>query len=244
MTNKTILITGATAGIGLAAATHFIDQGWRVVITGRNRSKLNEVATRLGDNVIAMLCDSEDLSAIEALAISLQSQDVFLDALVLNAGVFHPTTVPGTTVEDFDKTMSINVRGPFFTLQSLLPQLRNPCSVVLLSSLIVNKAFAGASLYAASKGALEGLMGGLNLDLAAKGIRINALRPGVTHTEIQGKAGMSDDDIAGLKHVMSDTPLGRIMVAEDLVSALDYLVSPASIAMRGATMDIDGGMGL
>lgn len=247
---KTILITGATAGIGLACAQHFIAQGERVLITGRNQEKLNRVSQQLKEQaeddaqVIALLCDSADLSQIQAMSAKLQADNIRLDALVLNAGVFYPALFHDSTEDLFDQTYAINVKGPFFTLQALLPVMNNPASVVLVSSVAVRKAFATASVYSASKAAIEGYAGVLNVELADRGIRINSIRPGVTLTEIQHKAGMSEQDISELKNNMAGTPLGRVLATTDMIPAIAYLVSDASEGLRNAHLDIDGGFAL
>ncbi len=247
---KTILITGATAGIGLACAQHFIVQGERVLITGRNQEKLEAVSQQLKtlaedhNQVVPILCDSADLSQIKAMSAKLQTDNIRLDALVLNAGVFYPALFQESTEDLFDQTFAINVKGPFYTLQALLPVLNNPASVVLVSSVAVRKAFATASVYSASKAAIEGYAGVLNVELADKGVRINSIRPGITLTEIQHKAGMTEQDIAELQENMKGTPLGRVLTTEDMIPAIAYLVSDASEGLRNAHLDIDGGFAL
>ncbi|CCN48699.1 putative 3-OXOACYL-(ACYL-CARRIER PROTEIN) REDUCTASE-RELATED [Vibrio nigripulchritudo MADA3029] len=242
MNSGKILITGATAGIGLATAQSLSQQGYELVITGRNPDKLASVANSLDSSkVTPILCDSESVEDVQSLGETLVGKGITLDGLVLNAGVYFPNELESTTLEAFDHTMNINFRGPFFTLQSLLSVMNPSSSIVMVSSLVVKKAFPTSSLYAASKAALEGLVGGLNLDLAGKGIRINCVRPGVTATEIQGKAGADEEAINGLKQMMASTPLGRILETSDIVPAIEYLLSPASVGMRGVTMDVDAG---
>lgn len=246
---KTVLITGATAGIGLACAQHFLTQGWNVIITGRNPEKIAGVCEQLNAHqrpgqLSSVLCDSADLQQIQSMAERLQRDNIRLDALILNAGVFYPALFTESTEALFDETFAINVKGPFFTLQALLPVMNNPSSVVLISSVAVRKAFATASVYSASKAAIEGYAGVLNAELAEQGIRINSIRPGVTITEIQSKAGMSDQAIAELSDSMSATPLGRVLTAQDIVPAVAYLASEGSEGLRNAHLDVEGGFAL
>ncbi|EWH08397.1 3-oxoacyl-(acyl-carrier-protein) reductase [Catenovulum agarivorans DS-2] len=126
-------------------------------------------------------------------------------------------------------------------MQSFIPVLANPCSVVYVSSVAVEKAWPTASVYSASKAAFEGLTGSINLELAAQGVRINHLRPGVTLTEIQAKAGMTDEQIGELSSNMAGTPMGRILQPQDMITAIDYLASNASSGMRNAAIRVDGG---
>ncbi|GAB2583507.1 SDR family NAD(P)-dependent oxidoreductase [Nitrincola alkalisediminis] len=241
---KTILITGATAGIGLAAAQSLLQQGARLVITGRDQERLDHVVTMLGGSVIPMLCDSANIEHIQQMASQLQQDNIKLDGLILNAGVFYPAPFEQMTVDNFNTTMAINFSGPVFTLQSLLPCLNNPSSVVFISTVAVQKAFSAAGVYSASKAAFEGFARVLNLELAVRNIRINSIRPGVTATEIQSKAGMDDATISDFFESLSSTPVGRVLTPSDIIPAINYLVSDASMGLRNAYIDIDGGFGL
>ncbi|MCE9687281.1 SDR family oxidoreductase [Shewanella sp. AS16] len=244
MESKTILITGGTAGIGLAAASHFCQQGHRVIITGRDSQRLDEALKTLDYRATGILCDSGNMAQIRQLQQTLAEERILLDALVLNAGVFHPGEFAACTESQFDATMDVNLKGPFFTLQALLGQLASPASVIFISSLAVEKAFAGTSVYSASKAAFEAAARVLNQELAPAGIRINSIRPGVTATEIQAKAGMTTEEIHALTDGLAATPLGRILQVEDIVPAIDYLVSDAAVGLRNAHISIDGGYSL
>ncbi|WP_445364074.1 SDR family NAD(P)-dependent oxidoreductase [Microbulbifer sp. ANSA003] len=244
---KTIAITGGTAGIGLATAKHFLTEGWQVIITGRNAEKLEQTAEDIAGlfgssgQLTCHLCDSGQLDQIEQLGNKLQNDEVKLDALILNAGIFKPGIFEETDEALFDHTFDINVKGPFFTLQKLLPVMNNPSSVVLLSSIAVEKTFSGTSAYSASKSAIEGYAQVLNAELAVRGIRINSVRPGITLTEIQEKAGMSQSDIQSLAESMMVTPLGRALEVDDIVPAIHYLATDHSAGMRNAHLKVDGG---
>ena len=242
MQSKKILITGATSGIGLALAKKCIEQGNEVIITGRNQEKLDSVAEELGSK--AYLADSADLTQLVQLGKSLQNDNVILEGVVLNAGVFYPNSFAEMTPEDFDKTIAINTKGPFFTLQALLPSLATSASVVFISSIVVYKGFSGCSVYAASKAAFEAAIRVLNVELANHGVRINTIRPGITATEIHAKAGMSAEQQQGTFDSLKTTPLGRELQSNDHLGAILYLLDDASKALRNATIDIEGGFTL
>lgn len=248
MTLRHYLVTGATAGIGLTTAKVLATQGHQLTITGRDSQRLQKAASeisQLSNHAVAtQLCDSADMSQILDMTRALQNDGIAFDGLVLNAGIFLPQTFEDLTETNFDQTMAVNFKGPLFSLHALLPCLKNPASVVFVSSLVVKKAFQGAAVYSASKAAFEATALVLNQELAARGIRINSVRPGVTATEIQRKAGMSDEQIAGLMGSMQETPLGRALLPDDMAAAISYLLSNASIGMRNAHLDIDGGFGL
>lgn len=241
MQSKTILITGGTSGIGFALAKKCIELDHRVIITGRNQDKLDNVEAQLG--VKAYLADSADLVQVAALGESLKKENIVLDGVVLNAGAFVPGAFIDTAPEDFDNTIAINTKGPFFTLQALLPSLASPASVVFVSSIGVNIGFAGTSVYSASKAAFEGVVRVLNMELADRGIRINTVRPGITATEIQSKAGMTKEQENHLFESLKATPMGRGLQVQDHVGALLYLLDDASLALRNAVIEIDGGYG-
>ncbi|GAB6259950.1 SDR family NAD(P)-dependent oxidoreductase [Photobacterium sp. R1] len=242
MNGKTILITGGTSGIGKALAEHLVKTGHHVIITGRNQDRINQVTQSLGcDGYVA---DSANPAQLKQLATTLQADNIRLDGLVLNAGVFYPDSVLSTTEEAFDLTMNINTKGPWMTLQQLHPVLNNPSSVVFVSSIAVTNAFASAAIYSASKAAFEAIALVANLELAADGIRINSVRPGVTATEIQSKAGMTADQQSELFGSMHTTALGRVMSAEDQIGAISFLLSDQSLAMRNAVLEVNGGYGL
>lgn len=242
MSLKTHLITGGTSGIGFGLAQSLREQGHEVIITGRDPEKVSSAAKKL--NCIGRVADSQDLDQISTLASNLASDGIQLDGLVLNAGVFHPAPLLACTPQDFDLTMDINTKGPFFTLQRLAPLLKSPASVVFVSSIAVNKAFEGASVYAASKAAFEAIIRVANLELADRQIRINSVQPGVTATEIQGKAGMSAADQSAFFNTLEATPLGRVMEVEDQIGAIEFLLSDGSFALRNAVIEVAGGQTL
>lgn len=239
MQAKTILITGATSGIGLAVAKQNIALGNTVIITGRNQVKLDKVAAELG--VKAYLADSAELTQLTQLGQSLKDDGIILDGVVLNAGVFYPSPFANATPEHFDEMIAINTKGPFFTLQALQPCLANPSSVVFVSSIVVQRGFAGAAVYSASKAAFEAVIRTLNVELSDLGVRINSIRPGITATEIHSKAGMSTEQQTAVFDSLKATPLGRELRTEDHVGSIQYLLDDASKALRNVVIEVDGG---
>ncbi|WP_444902469.1 SDR family NAD(P)-dependent oxidoreductase [Microbulbifer sp. SSSA007] len=244
---KTYLVTGATSGIGLAAARHFLTNGYRVIITGRSKEKLDFTHKELtkntpnGNMLLPILCNIGKMDHIHRMANQLKGKNIYLDALILNAGIFLRGTFEESDEELFDSTFNINVKGQFFTIQKLLPVLKNPSSIVMISSIAIHKAFLQSSIYGASKAAIEGFATVLNVELADRGIRINSIRPSITMTEIQKKAGMNDNEIAGLIKTMEATALGRTLNVDDIVPAIAFMASSDSIGLRNSHLIIDGG---
>lgn len=239
MNNSYTLITGGTSGIGFETAKQLTEAGQPVIITGQDPQRVEAARQTLG--CLGFVANSADLNSIQALANTLIKEEISLKGLVLNAGMFQPQPFAETSEAVFEQHLNVNTKGAFFTLQALLPVLENPCSVVFVSSIVVEKGFAGCAAYAASKAAAEAFIRVANMELADRGIRINIVRPGVTATPIQGKAGMDDAAQAALFETLDNTPLGRVLTPTDQANAMTFLLSDASLAMRNAIIQVDGG---
>ena len=240
--NKIIVITGGTSGIGLACAKYLIAKNYQVIITGRNEENLEKALSELGKNAFGYISDTSVLSDIDGLVNQIKENHGTIDGLFVNAGVFKSIGFEDTNETLFDETMNINFKGAFFTVQKFIPILKNPSSIVLNTSIAVFKAFPNASVYSASKAALESIAKVLNLELAQKGIRINVVSPGVTHTPIQKKSGMTDEAIDGLLQYFSETsPIGRVVLPEDIAPIVEFLVSDNSLVLRNEKIVVDGG---
>lgn len=239
MNNSYTLVTGGTSGIGFETAKQLKQAGQQVIITGQNSLRVAEASQSL--DCLGFVADSNDLDSIQTLANDLKSKGISLNGLVLNAGMFQPQLFSETSIEVFDQHMNVNTKGVFFTLQALLPVMNNPSSVVFVSSIVVEKGFANCAAYAASKAAGEAMIRVTNMELADQGIRINIVRPGVTATPIQTKAGMDDAAQQALFSALDGTPLGRVLTPRDQAEAITFLLSDASLAMRNAVIQVDGG---
>ena len=242
MTKKTILITGGTSGIGFACAAYLLQQDYQVIITGQNPNNLETALAQLDGKATGYLSDTSSIEAIALLAKQVKATFNKIDGLFINAGIFQATSFEETTEALFDKTMNVNFKGAFFTIQHFLPLLNNPSSIVLNTSVVVFKSFSNTSVYTASKAALESVAKVLNVELKEKGIRINTVSPGVTRTPIQQKSGMTTEAIKQLmEHFSEVAPLGRIVDPEDLAPIVAFLISDHSFALRNAKIIVDGG---
>ncbi|GAA3772225.1 SDR family oxidoreductase [Flavobacterium ginsengiterrae] len=239
---KKIIITGGTTGIGFACASYLLKNGYEVIITGKSEKNLKNAIEKLDNKVAGYLCDISDLAAIDEFVNSIKEKFGKIDGVFINAGIFKSVSFENTTEELFDETLNTNFKGSFFTIQKFIPILNNPASIVLNTSIVVDKAFLNTSIYTASKAALESICKVLNLELASKGIRINIISPGVTESPIQQKSGMTDEAIKDLLHHFSSTsPLGRIVKPDDIAPILEFLVSEKSIVLRNEKIIVDGG---
>ena len=179
---KRVVITGGSSGLGLAAAQYLVDNGARVLVTGRNQDTLDDAARRLGDHGIAVRSDTSSLAEIEVLADRVRDEFSTVDALVANAGIRSFDAFFDVTEQTFDEVFAINTKGPFFTVQKLAPLLSEGAGVVLTTSVANQTGWDALSVYSASKAALRSMARTLSRELLPRGIRVNALSPGSIDT--------------------------------------------------------------
>jgi len=240
---KTILITGASSGIGRGIAIEVSKMGAKVVITGRNEQRLKETYLSLnGDNhtqIIADLSNNEDLN-------SLVEQCPQLNGFVSNAGIPKLMIVKYIQKESLEEIIGINTIAPILLTSALIKKKKvtKGGSIVFISSISgVNISTLGESSYSASKAAIHGFVKGAALDLASQKIRVNSINPGLVQTDILKLAGemFSEEQI---NDKLKQYPLKRIGQPEDVAYAAIYLLSDAASWVTGASIVIDGGFTL
>ena len=244
MTNKTYLITGGTTGIGLATAQLLSAEGAKVIVTGRNPETLAS-AKKVLNGVVVHPSDAGDLAAAQALGEEVKKYVGHLDGAFLNAGVGDFKPIEAVTPKDYDDMFNVNVRGLYFELQSLLPLLGNPSSVVFTSSIAGSIAYAGSSIYSASKAAVISLGKTLAVELAPRGIRVNVLSPGPIDTLIIKKMGLPADQLKGFEEtIVAKSLLKRWGTSDEVARAARFLLSEDSSNITGTELIIDGGVRL
>jgi NAD(P)-dependent dehydrogenase (short-subunit alcohol dehydrogenase family) len=244
MTNKTFLITGGTTGIGLATAQLLSAEGAKVIVTGRNPETLAS-AKKVLNGVTVHPSDAGDLAAAQALGEEVKKYVGRLDGAFLNAGVGDFKPIEAVTPKDYDDMFNVNVRGLYFQLQSLLPLLGNPSSVVFTSSIAGSIAFAGSSIYSATKAAVISLGKTLAVELAPRGIRVNVLSPGPIDTPIIKKMGLPADQLKGFEEtIVAKSLLKRWGTSDEVARAARFLLSEDSSNITGTELIIDGGVRL
>ncbi len=242
--NKRALITGGTTGIGLETARQFGSQGARVAITGKNPETLAAARKELGDAVLVIASDASEVAAQSAVAETLRREFGGLDILFVNAGVADLRPIEHWDEAGFDRSFSINLKGPFFLIQALLPVFGNPASIVLNASVNAHIGMANTSVYGASKAALLSLTRTLSGELIGRGIRVNAISPGPIATPLYGKLGFSESDLKNVAASIQDqVPVGRFGSPTEIAQAVVYLASDESAYTVGAEIQIDGGLG-
>ena len=195
---KRALITGGTSGIGLETARQFLAEGARVAITGANAATLETARHELGDKVLAIQADAGDVKGQKLVADAIRESFGGLDVAFLNAGAGDFRPLEQWDEAGFDRSLAVNLKGPFFLVQALLPILANPASIVLNTSINAHIGMPNSSVYAATKAGLLSLARTLSGELLSRGVRVNAVSPGPIATALHGKIGMGAKEIAGL----------------------------------------------
>ncbi|MCC4604744.1 SDR family oxidoreductase [Xanthomonas campestris pv. badrii] len=242
LAGKRTLITGGTSGIGLETAKQFLAEGARVIVTGVNPDSIAKAKDILGSEVPVLRADSASVAAQQELARAVADHYGQLDVAFLNAGVSVWIPIENWTEQAFDASFATNVKGPYFLLQSLLPVLANPASVVLNTSISAHIGAASSSVYSATKAALLNMSKTLSSELLDRGIRINAVSPGPVETPLYDKAGIPDAYRAQVnEQIIAGIPMGRFGTAEEIAKAVLYLASDESRWTVGAEIVVDGG---
>jgi NAD(P)-dependent dehydrogenase (short-subunit alcohol dehydrogenase family) len=243
---RVALVTGATSGIGRATARRLASEGARVALVGRDAETLADVARSVKDaggdatEVRAdVTLEAEAQRAVEETVEHFGGLDVLINA----AGIISNGTVENTPLADWDAMMNVNLRSVFQLMQLAVPHLeKRPGNVVNVSSVTGLRAFPGVLAYCVSKAGVDQLTRCAALELAAKGIRVNAVNPGVVVTNIHRRGGMSDEAYAAfLEHSKKTHPLGRVGAAEEVAELILFLASDRAAWITGATHSIDGG---
>ncbi len=242
---KRALITGGTTGIGFETAREFIAEGARVVVTGNNPTNLEEAAKVLGDKALILRADASDIDAQAGLARQIKTSLGGLDVVFVNAGVADFRPIEGWDAAAFDRSFSINVRGPYFLLQALVPLLANPSSIVLNASINAHIGMPNSSVYAATKAALLSLAKTLSGELIGRGIRVNAVSPGPISTPLYGKLGLTPEQLdETARGILGLVKAGRFGDPSEIAKAVVYLASDETRFAVGSELIVDGGLSL
>jgi len=232
--DQTALITGGTAGIGLACARLLAREGTSVMITGRDAERGKAAAAAIDGNVRFIQADLSDSESVKSLV--AQAGDV--DILVNNAASFPAALTIHQETASFEKTFETNVRGTYFLTAGLAPAMlkRGRGSIINVTSMVASKGVSGASAYSASKAAVESLTRTWAAEFGARGVRVNSIAPGPTKTEgVEAEWGDINEELGRA------LPLGRTAEPEEIAHAVVFLASPRSSFITGSTLHADGG---
>lgn len=240
---KTILITGASSGIGKATAIECAKLGARIIITGRNKERLSEtlsIVSEFSENSLSIPCNLENPEELKNLVESLPA----LDGLVNNAGITKILPCSFLSEEKVSDVFNVNTVAPIVLFSRLLKKkkIKENSSVVFVSSINgVTIGGIGQSIYSASKAGLTGFVKTAALEVAPKKIRVNAICPGMTETDFLKTGAISDEQF---KEDMKNYPLGRYATVQEIALSIVYLLSNASSFVTGTNIIVDGGFSI
>ncbi|WP_406259759.1 SDR family oxidoreductase [Actinacidiphila glaucinigra] len=237
----TALITGGTTGIGRAAAELLHARGYQVTVTGQNPDSLARARRELPDDVLVVQSDARVLADTDALLATVSARFGSLDLLFLNAGIFRPAPVADVTEESFDEQVDVNFKGQFFTLQKALPLVNDGGSIVFTVGIGSRRGSPGATLGAATRGALLTMLPSLALELAPRRIRVNAVSPGATETPLFDKLGVPP---SGREAMRTKIPFERFGSSREIAEVVAFLASDAAGYVTGQDVTVAGGYGL
>lgn len=246
MKDKVVIVTGASSGIGRASALRFARAEATVVLVSRSEDALLALQveiSELGRASLPIACDLLEEASIELVIEKTVAAFGGIDVVVNAAGILESGSLESTSLADWDRMMAINVRSPFYLMQKALPYLEaRGGNVVNVSSVTGVRAFPGVLAYCTSKAAMDQLTHCAALEMAPKGVRINAINPGVVVTNLHKSGGMSEEAYAAfLEHSKSTHPLGRAGEASEVANLIYFLASPEAGWITGVSMPIDGG---
>ena len=241
---KNVVITGGNSGIGLATAKAFVREGARVAIIGRSAETLAAARAELGKDAIAISAELSRIAEIDRAFAEVRAAFGTVDVLFANAG--GGGMIPFEQVDEalWDQIIDLNVKGTYFTVQRCLPLMGKGGAIILCSSVSAARSMPGASVYAASKAAINSLGRSLGGELVGRGIRVNVVMPGGVQTPIMQRTPGVPAELANVifEKMAQGTPMGRVGQPDEIASAVLFLASPEASYITATELHVDGGV--
>ena len=243
LSNKIVLVTGGTSGIGLEAARLFREEGATVIIVGQNPARLQSVTGQLGDSVTVLAGDVSKPAAVESIIKQISEKFGRINVLFANAGMGLASPLEAVTEDQIDRQFDVNFKGVFFAIQKAAPLLAKGGSIIVTTSFLNELGAPGLSILSATKAAVRSLVRSLAQECAPRGIRVNALSPGLISTPFHGKLGLSEKQLnESASAIVNRVPLHRFGEAVEIARAALLLASDDSSFMTGSELVVDGGL--
>jgi len=241
--NKVAIITGANSGIGLATAKLFLQEGAKVVLTGRRADALTAATQGLSGDFTTFIGDVSNDEDNVRLIQEATTKYGKIDILFLNAGIAPPTPTTDITAAHYHEIFDINVKGPILTVKEALPHMNDGGTILFTNSIVHQKGFDGLAIYSASKGALRAYARVLTSEVKDRGIRVNSVAPGPIETPIYSKMGLPEEVVAEMgKGFAASNPMGRFGSSDEVANAVLFLASDGASYINGIELEVDGGM--
>lgn len=239
---KIAVVTGGNSGIGLATAQQFVAEGAFVYITGRRQAELDTALKTLDGNGKAVQGDVSNLADLDRLFDQIREEQGKLDIVFANAGSGQFARLGEITEEQFDTQYAVNVKGLLFTVQKALPLLGKGSSIILNASIAASNGIENLSVYSSTKAAVRSFARTWTADLKGRGIRVNAVSPGVIVTPGYDLLLGKENIPAFVDFMKTQIPLGRVGLESEVAKAVAFLASDDASFITGIELTVDGGM--
>lgn len=241
--NKIAFITGGTNGMGFATAQEFINNGAKVIITGRSEKTVHKAVEELGKNAIGIVSNAGQLSDIFELQNQIKKYTDKIDVLFVNAGYGKFNPIENVTMQEFDEVFNMLVKGTFFTVQQILPLMQEGSSIILNTTFLTDIGQSNMSIYTASKAAVQSFIKTFAAECTPKKIRVNGISPGYIATNIFNNTGLSEENIKNTINAVTPTlPFKRFGEPSEIAKTALFLASDDASYIHGIELRVDGGL--
>lgn len=241
--NKFALITGGTNGMGFATAKQFITEGGQVIITGRSLETVNKAVNELGENAFGIVSNAGNMLDIFKLFEQVSAITKSIDLLFVNAGYGQFSSVEEATEAHFDTLFNMLVKGTFFTVQQLLPLMKEGSSIILNTSFVTQFGNPNFSVYAAAKSAVQSFIKSFAAEFTEKNIRVNGISPGHIKTNIFNNTGLNAEQIDGaIQSIIPTIPFKQLGDPSEIANAVLFLASQEASYIHGTELRVDAGI--
>ncbi|GAB0157432.1 SDR family oxidoreductase [Chryseobacterium sp. Alg-005] len=240
---KFAFITGGTNGMGLATAKQFIQEGGKVIITGRSEQTVNKALEALGEKAFGIVSDAGNMKDLMNLQEEVIKHTSTIDLVFANAGYGKFAPIEKIDENGFDELFNVLVKGPFFTVQQILPLMKSGGSVIFNTSVATDMAMPNFSIYSAAKSAVQSFIKTFATELTEKGIRVNGISPGHIRTNIFNNTGLSAEQIENaIEQIIPTIPFKRQGEPSEIAHAVLFLASEEVSYIHGAELKVDAGI--
>lgn len=241
--DKFALVTGGTNGMGYAVAQQFIDEGGRAIITGRSLETVEKAINQLGEKAFGIVSDAGDMKDLLNLQANVRKYTNTIDLLFANAGYGKFMPIENVSESDFDELFNMLVKGPFFTVQQILPLMKNGSSVIFNTSVATEISMPNFSLYSAAKSAVQSFIKTFATELTERRIRVNGVSPGHIKTNIFNNTGLNKEQIEeAVQNIIPTIPFKRQGEPSEIANTVLFLASEEASYIHGAEIKVDAGI--